>query len=192
MTYPIWLNADIISGPVNQNDTIPVDPKRFFAGSLQFPQAVLSIGWTTRWSSDYNNGSYTPEEIDAMIVAIKQNNVTETGQPITFPVRAGIAANSHDELHSLVKAVNDTNDSTLTIWSSQNDYVDIEKLRQLIFSFGFHRVYLDVPEELSSKLDLGKNGGATGRNTALTSLVNFSLMSAGIYLLSLYFEKMHL
>ncbi|XP_073827383.1 protein FAM151B isoform X2 [Musca autumnalis] len=205
MTYPIWLNADIISGPVNQNNTIPVDPQRFFAGSSKFPQAVLSIGWTTQWSSAANNGSYTPQEIAAMIYAIKENNVTDSGQPITFPVRAGIAANSQDELHDLVKAVNGTNNSTLTIWSSQNDYVDIAKLRQLIFSFGFDRVYLDVPEELSSQLDLGRqdddnddgndNGsgnGAVATNTTLTSLVNFSLISAGLYLFSLYLEKIRL
>ncbi|XP_019895288.2 protein FAM151B isoform X2 [Musca domestica] len=206
MTYPIWLNADIISGPVNQNNTIPVDPQRFFAGSSQFPQAVLSIGWTTRWSSDYNNGSYTHQEIDAMVVAIRTNNVTETGQPITFPVRAGIAANSQEELHHLVKAVNGTNNSTLTIWSSQNDYVDVAKLRELIFSFGFDRVYLDVPEELSSQLNLGRtenggggndgnggsgNGAATS-SPALTSLVNFSLISAGLYLFSLYWDKIRL
>ncbi|XP_061399046.1 protein FAM151B [Musca vetustissima] len=206
MTYPIWLNADIISGPVNQNNTIPVDPQRFFAGSSKFPQAVLSIGWTTKWSSDFNNGSYTSQEIDAMILAIKANNITETGQPITFPVRAGIAANSQEELHDLVKAINGTNTSTLTIWSSQNDYVDIAKLRELIFSFGFDRVYLDVPEEVSSQLDLGRednedsgseNGGpqgngAEGNNHALTSLVNFSLISAGLYLFSLYLEKLRL
>uniref|UniRef100_A0A1L8EIP2 Menorin-like domain-containing protein n=1 Tax=Haematobia irritans TaxID=7368 RepID=A0A1L8EIP2_HAEIR len=200
MTYPIWLNADIIQGPVNQTNTIPVDPDRFFAGSSQFPKAVLSIGWTTKWSSSYDNGSYTPEQIDAMLDAIHRNNVTATGQPITFPVRAGIAANSQYELHNLVKSVNGTNESTLTIWSSQNDYVDVEGLRKLIFSFGFDRIYLDVPDDLSDKLDLSRpdketeGGGSDGstHNAISSSLMNFTLISAGLYLISLYMEKIHI
>uniref|UniRef100_A0A1I8Q766 Menorin-like domain-containing protein n=2 Tax=Stomoxys calcitrans TaxID=35570 RepID=A0A1I8Q766_STOCA len=193
MSYPIWLNADIIRGPVNQITTKPVDPDRFFAGSSLFPQAVLSIGWTTRWFSSENNGSYTSQQMDDMLDAIHRNNVTATGQPITFPVRAGIAANSLDALHNLVKSVNSTNESTLTLWSSQNDYVDVEKLRQLIFSFGFHRVYLDVPEDLANKLNLSSNNddGKDCGGSMSTSLMNFCLISAGIYMLSLYMENMH-
>lgn len=197
MSYPIWLNADIIKGPVNQDSSIPVDPERFFAGCSYFPQAVLSIGWTTRWTSEYNNGSYTPEEIEAMQKAIKSNNVTESGQPITFPVRAGIAANSIEGLHDLVRSINDTNDSTLTIWSSENDYVDVDKLRKLIFSFGLDRVYLDVPEELSSKLDLSqtdmeKDDGDNGGSVLLPSLVKFSLMSIGAIIISLWLQKIRI
>lgn len=104
----------------------------------------------------------------------KANNVTETKQPITFPVRAGIAANSREQLHDLVRSVNDTNECTLTIWSSENDYVDVPKLRELIFSFGFERVYLDVPDSLASKLDLGRDGNDSG---TLSTLVNFGLVS---------------
>ncbi|XP_023177236.1 protein FAM151B isoform X2 [Drosophila hydei] len=174
MTYPIWINADIISGPVEQNSSVPVDPSRFFAGCMRYKQAVLSIGWTTRWSADYREGEYTQTQCDAMLQAINDNNVTSTGQVITFPVRAGIAANSGPQLHALVAAVNDTNESTLTIWSSENDYVNVAELRKLIFSFGLDRVYLDVPEELSSQLDLHKPGNGAG---TFNSLVSFSFVS---------------
>lgn len=71
MTYPLWLNADIIRGPVNQSSSIPVDPAKFLAGSAQFKDAVLSIGWTTRWGADYREGNYTDDEIDNMRQAIK-------------------------------------------------------------------------------------------------------------------------
>lgn len=174
MTYPIWINADIISGPVEQNRTVPVDPARFFAGCNRYKQAVLSIGWTTNWGADFRDGAYTQAQCDDMLKAINDNNVTSTGQPITFPVRAGIAANSAQQLHSLVAAVNETNESTLTIWSSAGDYVDVTLLRKLIFSFGLDRVYLDVPEELASQLDLGNVGSGAG---TFNSLVSFSFIS---------------
>lgn len=195
MSCPIWLNADIVRGPVNENITRPVNPEKFFAGCAQFEKAVLSIGWTTEWTSAENNGSYTREETNAMFEAIKNNNVTRSGQPITFPVRAGIAANSLNELQDLMEAVNKTNECTLTIWSSQNDFVDIDKLRNLIFSLGFDRVYLDVPEEVSSKLNLSRSDQVKDNNNtsskAISSLLNFSLMSIGIMLISLWLQKVH-
>ncbi|XP_055849073.1 protein FAM151B isoform X2 [Episyrphus balteatus] len=169
MTYPIWLNADIIKGPVNNTETVPVDPTRFFAGCKDFPDAVLSIGWTTRWGSDFKDGFYTDTQIEEMVDSIKKNNITDSQLPITFPVRAGIAASSDTQLHWLLRAVNETNPSTLTIWSSANDNVDIKKLRKLIFDFGLNRVYLDVPEEVSSKLNLHKG---PGNAAALPSIFN--------------------
>ncbi|XP_054743276.1 protein FAM151B isoform X3 [Anastrepha obliqua] len=191
MSYPIWLNADIISGPVNQSDTVPVDPERFFAGAAKFETAVLSIGWTTLWGANYTEGAYTEQEIEEMLVAIRNNNVTAKQHPITFPVRAGIAANSLDQLHSLVAAVNETNESSITIWSSDNDFVDVEKLRKLIFSFGFDRVYLDVPDELAGQLDLGR--ADTDRAPArLPSLLSFSVVSACLVLASMWLNRIRL
>ncbi|XP_011180365.1 protein FAM151B isoform X2 [Zeugodacus cucurbitae] len=191
MSHPVWLNADIIRGPVNQTSTIPVDPARFFAGAAKFETSVLSIGWTTRWGANYTDGAYTEQEIDEMLHAIKNNNVTAKQHPITFPVRAGIAANSLEQLHALVAAVNETNESSLTIWSSANDFVDVQKLRKLIFSFGFERVYLDVPEELSEQLDLYRpeTDNAAG---SLPSLLSFSVVSACLYLTSMWLSRIRL
>jgi len=45
---PLWLNSDIIAGPVNAT-TQPVDAKQFLnLTQTYFPSAVLSVGWTTR------------------------------------------------------------------------------------------------------------------------------------------------
>ncbi|XP_030384866.1 protein FAM151B [Scaptodrosophila lebanonensis] len=188
MSYPIFMNADIISGPVEQNKTVPVDPARFFAGCMRYKQSVLSIGWTTNWSGDHREGSYTQAQCDEMLEAIRWNNVLSTGQAITFPVRAGIAANSEEQLHQLVAAVNGTNESTLTIWSSEGDYVDVAQLRKLIFSFGVDRVYLDVPEALASQLDLGKHEGG-GSAATFASLMSFSFISICFWAFSSWLQR---
>ncbi|KAH8352286.1 hypothetical protein KR084_003166, partial [Drosophila pseudotakahashii] len=186
MTYPVWINADILSGPVDQNKTVPVDADRFFAGCMRYKQAVLSIGWTTNWGADFRDGEYTQDQCDAMLESLTANNVLSTGQGITFPVRAGIAANSQEQLHRLVAGVNETNESTLTIWSSAGDYVDVEKLRQLIFGFGLERVYLDVPEELASQLDLGNPGNGA---STFKSLFSFSFVSLCFWALSSWLQR---
>lgn len=189
MTYPVWLNADIVSGPVNQNKTIPVDPKRFLKGSSLFSKAVLSIGWTTEWKGEYNNGSYTAENIQAMLGAITENGVTNTGQSITFPVRAGIAANSEYNLQDLLRKINKTNKSTLTIWSSPNDYVNVGNLRKLIYNFGTDRIYLDVPKELSLQLNLQNNVLKSSSTEYVGTLGVFTLITAAIVIISTLLQK---
>lgn len=160
MSYPVWLNADIIKGPVNNNETIPVDPATFFNGARNLTSSVLSIGWTTKWGQDYREGNYTASEIIAMKNAITSNAMNDASREITFPVRAGIAANSQTQLKDLMASL--SSKCTLTIWSSVNDYVDINQLKKLILDVGVGKVYLDVPEEVSSKLDLGNsNSGAS-------------------------------
>lgn len=156
MDYPVWLNADIIRGPVNNIISIPVDANTFLNECKKFPDAVLSIGWTTRWGSDFSEGSYTNNQVDKMIQAIQTNQITH---PITFPIRAGIAANSKEELTRLYQSLNTTNSLSFTIWSSNGDFVNVLKLEDLIFHFGLDIVYLDVPNELSDKLNLGRSNG---------------------------------
>lgn len=159
MNYPVWINADIVAGPLNNVLTTPVDPVRFLAGAKQLPNAVLSIGWTTLWGPAFTVGSYDQTQVMQMVDAIKSNGIAESGHEITFPVRAGIAAQSHDQLHELAAAINETNKVTFTIWSSANDMVNIDLLRKFIFSFGLDRIYVDVPDEVSSRLDLGNAPG---------------------------------
>lgn len=158
------MNADIIEGPVDPT-SIPVDPKSFFAGSLKFEKPVLSIGWTTRWGANFTEGMYTDKQVDAMIGSIKDNNISNVH--ITFPVRAGIVANSLQQMIRLQKAVVDLkNEVIFTVWSSENDYVDIEKLRKFIFEMGLGKVYVDVPDDLSSKLRLDVDPNSSSRFTS--------------------------
>lgn len=97
-------------------------------------------------------------------------------------MRAGIAANSLAAIHDLLGAVNATNRCTLTIWSSPDDHVNIDALRNLIFSVGLDKVYVDVPESVSAQLDLGNvPAGASG-------LVHFGVVTAAMVLISVLFS----
>lgn len=158
MKYPVWINADILSGPVHNVVTKPVDADRFLNGCTQLTRATISPGWTTLWGINYRNGNYTREQINEMIDAFNRNEMNCNKHPITFPVRAGIAAQSEDTLIDLLQRINkhrnESNTVTLTIWSNPNDYVDVTRLRQLIVTIGYDRVYVDVPTDLMEQLQL--------------------------------------
>lgn len=177
LNYPLWINADIIPGPVNNTQTTPVDPDLFLNECRELPNSTLSIGWTTQWGSNYTVGSYTSGQIDEMLRVIDVTGVNGT-HPITFPVRAGIAAQSIENLQNLVTAVNKKSNPTLTIWSSPSDTVNIDKLRQLIFTFGMDKVYIDVPEDILKQLDLDHAHGRA------SSLIHFGIVTLSVFLLS--------
>jgi hypothetical protein len=167
---------------VNATEALPVDPKVFFEGCKKFDGPVLSIGWTTNWGSNFTEGSYTDQQIDAMIASIKDNNVSDT--EITFPVRAGIVAQSLDQMLRLHNAVLETkNNVTFTVWSVATDNVDIENLRKFIFKIGLEKVFVDVPEEVSSKLRLDSEPSSSQRLTASWIFLTILLIA------SQYFSK---
>jgi len=174
MDYPVWINADILPGPVNNTNTQPVDADFFLKECKKLTNATLSIGWTTRWGNNFTVGKYTEEQISEMIDATNRNKVTN---PITFPIRAGIAANSNKELKRLYTSLNSTNAITFTIWSSDGDFVDIEKLQDFILDVGVNNIYLDVPQEVSDKLNLG----SSARKITCASWINFIFLALILY-----------
>lgn len=166
----MWINADILPGPENST-VIPIDPKRFFECSKHFSNSTLSVGWTTRYGGEITNASYTSSHIDAMLNVLKEHKVN---QPLTFPVRAGIAAESIDQLQRLLDGVSE---STLTIWSHPGDSVDVAHLEKLIEAAGLERVFLDVPEELTKQLRLDRISGVNRiRRFTAASLMVASLV----------------
>lgn len=114
---------------------------------------------------------------------MQASDIDKTAHPITFPIRAGIAAQSLKEITDLVRSVKETNDVTLTIWSSANDSVNIDLLRKLIFSFGLDRVYVDVPEEVSSRLDLD-----VPLPSRASSLIHFGIASIAMLIVTVIFS----
>lgn len=140
---PLWLNADILIGPgSNSKSNSPVNAENFIAiCTSTYPNATLSIGWTTEWYEGIENTGYTQAMVEEM--ESKCRNLT---QIITFPIRAIYARQSWGALKWLL----DTSSRyTLTIWSAVNDDVKVEDLVWLTKQIDKRRLYLDLPPELN-------------------------------------------
>lgn len=175
----VWLNADIVTGP-GKTDGDQVDAKQFFAAVLAATGLVnqtLSIGWTTDLGKDKLN--YTQEHVDAMVSALEDGKIP-AGYPVTFPVRAALAAESKETLHNLYEKVSKVRETTFTIWSGNNDTVDAAKLQEFINKFGVTKVYVDVPSDLHSKLNL--SGDAS-------TIVKFGLLNLAAIAFAMFFRN---
>ncbi|GAB1863257.1 Fam151b protein [Camponotus japonicus] len=175
LTFPVFLNADIFRGPVNATTT-PLNAKEFLKGANEtIPESIISVGWTTRYGKDFNitEGRYSSEQLQTMINALKENEVT---QSVTYPVRAGLAANDIDGIKTLLKNTTFTN-ATLTIWSSEGDSVDAAKLSKLIKDVGLDKVYVDVPEDLKNKLEL------SAASTMSSTMINLGASTMALLVL---------
>lgn len=150
---PLWLNADIISGPVNAT-TQPVDAKQFLnLTKCYFPGAILSVGWTTRFGPDptswplkiVNEGSYSKVNVQELHDTLNEFEISS--EKITFPVRAGLLT-SLESQGNIMSLLSEFPKSTLTIWSGIYDQVDVPALMNLIKTVGQERIYIDVPDGL--------------------------------------------
>ncbi|XP_073972737.1 protein FAM151B isoform X2 [Rhodnius prolixus] len=172
--YPVWLNADIIKGPVN-SEVQPVDADYFLSRSVtKFPVATLSVGWTTRFGNGIDKGEYTVGIIEEMTDALNRNLVTS---PVTFAVRAAIAAQSYEQLSNLIGS--SVPGTTLTIWCGSNDKTDLNLLRRLIHGIGRDKIYLDLPPEMIVDLAFPVVSGTDiGKQSPLVSAAILALGSA--------------
>ncbi|KAF7992789.1 hypothetical protein HCN44_005133 [Aphidius gifuensis] len=157
MTFPVFLNADILKGHLNATKT-PVDADAFLTSAVKIlPKSILSIGWTTpdTMKGLKANESYTKENIDAMLEKIKM--ITST-QPITYPVRANLAVNSISVLSDLIEK-SKNNNASLTIWTAKDDTFNKTLLDKLIKDIGSDKVYVDLPTDKpkSSAIRFGAN-----------------------------------
>lgn len=72
----------------------------------------------------------------------------------------------------IIFRLQNSNETTLTIWmSSDNDPVDVPKLKDLILTLQKNRVYLDVPEWLRKDLGLDTSSAKTPISAAQGALV---------------------
>lgn len=152
INFPLWLNADILKGPVLSGSIEPIDADKFLAWcSESFPQATLSVGWTTKFTSaDDDKGTYTKKMVEEMSDTLEKNTIT---QPITFPIRAAFIGRSLESLEWLVDAIPD---STITVWSSASDDIDVQALIALRDNVGHDVVYFDLPEKQQKAFDEAK------------------------------------
>lgn len=70
-----------------------------------------------------------------------------------FQLRAGLASNSQPVVLDLLRETKTMN-SSMTVWASEGDPIEVERLRALILTVGLERCYLDVPQELAARLKL--------------------------------------
>jgi hypothetical protein len=143
--FPVWLNADIIAGPIKAKRD-PIDADAFLSTCKRyFPSATLSVGWTVDVPKIYlGGGAYRQEHVEAMVKALERNEVT---QPVTFPVFGLFAHNSVKAFSWLLEAVPG---SSLTVWGGKVDspYHNKKALAKMRDELGRHRVYFDVPYKL--------------------------------------------
>lgn len=135
---PVWANADILKGPDGIGPRIPANA--FLEAIEEFPNVVLSLGWTTKSKGDNNSLNYTMEMVQEM-----HNIVKDLQQPITFPVRAEQLIDSLDSFEWLLEK---SRGYTLTVWTAHNDNVtkaDMDFARRKLEA---SRVYFDLPREL--------------------------------------------
>ncbi|CAG7713049.1 unnamed protein product [Allacma fusca] len=141
ISFPVWLNADILPGPVNSTDE-PVNATEFLSLASEYsPSSMLSLGWKTNFGC-HVRGKYEKSQILEMIEVVGQFNPQV---PPTFPVRAGLAAESVEELLLLIATVPG---STLTLWASASDPVDMNNLQDLIDTINTKNLYIDLPFDL--------------------------------------------
>lgn len=144
-TNPIWLNADILSGPCQTDCNDPVDPEVFLSLCAKyFPSATLSVGWTT--------GKYISPEKDGYhwhLVQPMKELLSNLTQPITFAIRANLIGNSIEQLMWLLGL---SEDYTLTIWSADSDAPNMKDLVALHNRVSDKkRIFYDLPLHQKTK-----------------------------------------
>lgn len=143
----MWLNADVLPGPVN-SPTIPVQVESFLSlCQLYFPTATLSIGWTTNWYPTYIEESwkYGWQHVRKMADIIRCKTHGNDYPKFTFPVRGIFVSRSIKQFQWLLSVIPN---STLTVWTGRFDPLQLDDLLQIRSSFPKNRVYYDVPENI--------------------------------------------
>lgn len=142
-------------------------------------KVVLSIGWTT--NRDTPNSVYTEAHTNAMADVIKNNKLDKIPDlAINLPIRAAFAVKSRKVLKELYENVKKTKPITYTVWSKNEDKVNATELQQFINSYGVENIYIDLPDELRKKLNLG-NGAS--------SLVQFGLLNLIMLIVAHFFRN---
>lgn len=142
---PIMLNADLFKS--DHTDQEPsIDSYEFIRlCNLYSPKSILSIGWTTK------NGllHYTWSDVYQAYKLIKDLDVK---QEITFPVKTTWSIKSIHRLNWLLSHIPN---STITLWSHENDHDDHPVEWLLLFRKFFTRnqVIYDIPHKYKTYLD---------------------------------------
>ncbi|XP_022613177.1 protein FAM151B isoform X2 [Seriola dumerili] len=132
---PVWINADILSGPGGQ--ATPLEPQAFLSAIRTLPtHTVLSLGWTTGWTAGTDNPGYSWD-----MVRVMEEICRTLTHPVTFPVRAALLSQSFSQLKWLLQQ---SDRYTLTVWTGRNDVVTLQDLLPYKKEIHISRIYYDL------------------------------------------------
>ncbi|XP_069483647.1 protein FAM151B isoform X2 [Ambystoma mexicanum] len=139
---PVWINADILPGPGGSPKA--VDAECFLSTVVStFPDATLSLGWTTGWHPQKNNDGYSWEMVQSM-----ESICRALCQPVTFPVRAALV---HQSWAQLLWLLQESDRYSLTVWTGKDDEYPTDDLLFIREKLNADRVYYDVLEPQTSE-----------------------------------------
>ncbi|XP_037339295.2 protein FAM151B isoform X2 [Pungitius pungitius] len=132
---PVWINADILSGPGGV--ATPLEPVAFLSSVSTLPShTVLSLGWTTGWTPGTDNAGYSWDMVRTM-----EETCRALKHPVTFPVRAALLAPSFSQLSWLLQQ---SDRYTLTVWTGKEDKFSPQDLLAYKADFDSSRIYYDL------------------------------------------------
>ncbi|KAL3862406.1 hypothetical protein ACJMK2_008375 [Sinanodonta woodiana] len=139
LTIPVWLNADVLQGP--DGPSVTVTANRFLEMCLKyFPEATLSLGFTTAKGQANKENSYTCEHVTQLHELCKGFQ-----EPVIVPVRAAHVKSSWGNFDWLLQQ---SDKYSLKIWSTTQDDVNKDDMYSIYQMSEKHRVYFDLPDEL--------------------------------------------
>jgi len=139
ITFPLWLQANIIAGP--GSDVVPVDPDQFLSlCSKYLPWATLSVGWTTG-----PKGNYEDLQLGQMVDLMTNVNVSSPSP--TLELRASLITETDTPRLSNLIVETEVAGAfpEVYVWDESKDKVDMKQLDTFVELVGKNRVYLDVP-----------------------------------------------
>jgi len=145
LNIPVWVNADILSGPNSNPFMVPVDASLFFQYVHDnFDDVTLSLGWKTGYKRVGVNEIYTMEMVTEMFELCRHLR-----QPVTFAARASLTKSS---INSFQWLLSKSNRFSLTVWYSTSEEVSVDDLVEIYQSFASNKIFFDLPEDLMQDL----------------------------------------
>lgn len=143
LSHPVWINADILSGPGGQ--VRPLEPRAFLSAATALPShTVLSLGWTTGWTAGTDSPGYSWD-----MVRVMEELCRGLEHPVTFPVRAALLSQSFSELSWLLQQ---SHRYSLTVWTAQRDEYSLQDFLSYRRQLDISRIYYDLPDPQRTEL----------------------------------------
>ncbi|XP_036069393.1 protein FAM151B isoform X2 [Oryzias melastigma] len=140
---PVWINADILTGPGGR--ATPIKAESFLSATADLPpHAVLSLGWTTGWTAGAENPGYSWDMVQEM-----ERICRDLQHAVTFPVRAALLGQSLPQLCWLLQQ---SDRFSLTVWTSTQDQFSLQDLQSYRSRLHVSKIYIDLPDSLRAEL----------------------------------------